>query len=318
MPDPVLAVMEEAGVRQEFGRGSLIIRLRMEPHRVPGDGLQADAADGRTVRAEILAQQAFIQADALEYPGAPIGADGGNAHLGHDLQQALLHRLDIIGARRGIVQLHLAAVCQARDNCEGKIWVDGGGAVAEQQRGMHRLTNLPALDDQRRLDPLASGNQVMVHGADSQQRRDGRMGLVHVAIRQNDVVHPVIDAFLRLAAEVGQGPAQVGRRRGGTFRAFEQDRQLDGVEALVTDVAEQVELRVGQDRMRQAHHLAVVLIRRQDARADPSDILEEGHHHLLADGVDGRVGHLGELLAEIVEERLRTFCQNSQRRVISH
>ena len=70
--------------------------------------------------------------------------------------------------------------------------------------------------------------------------------------------------------------------------------------------------------MRQAHHLAVVLIRRQDARADPSDILEEGHHHLLADGVDGRVGHLGELLAEIVEERLRTFCQNSQRRVISH
>ena len=144
------------------------------------------------------------------------------------------------------------------------------------------------------------------------------MGLVHVAVRQDDVVHPVIDTFLRLAAEVGQGPAQVGRRRPGIRRAFEEHRQLDGVEALVTDVAEQVELRIGQDRMRQAHHLAVVLVRRQDARAHASDILEQGHHHLLADGVDGRVGHLGELLAEIVEERLRTFCQNSQRRVISH
>ena len=103
MSDPVLAVMEEAGVRQEFGRGSLIICLRMEPHRVPGDGLQADAAYARAVRAEILAEQSFIQADALEDPGAPVGADGGNAHLGHDLQQALLPpcvRLEMIAKER--------------------------------------------------------------------------------------------------------------------------------------------------------------------------------------------------------------------------
>ena len=60
-------------------------------------------------------------------------------------------------------------MCQARDDREGQIGVDGGGAVAEQQRGVHRLADFPALDDQRRLDTLASGNQVMVHGTDSQQ-----------------------------------------------------------------------------------------------------------------------------------------------------
>ena len=62
--------------------------------------------------------------------------------------------------------------------------------------------------------------------------------------------------------------------------------------------------------MRQAHHLAVCLIGREDACAHTSDILSERHHEFLADGVDGGVGHLCKLLAEVVEEDLRFVAQH--------
>ena len=70
--------------------------------------------------------------------------------------------------------------------------------------------------------------------------------------------------------------------------------------------------------MRQAHHLAVRLVGIQDTRAYSSDVLRQTHHQLLANRVDGGVRHLGELLTEVVEERLRPVAQHGQRRVVTH
>ncbi len=39
---------------------------------------------------------------------------------------------------------------------------------------------------------------------------------------------------------------------------------------------------------------------------------------LLADGVDGRVGDLGEELVEVVEEVARLLGEHRQRRVVAH
>ena len=183
---------------------------------------------------------------------------------------------------------------------------------------MHRLANLAAFHNQGRLHAFAGGNQVMMHGAHGQQGRDGRVGFVHVAVGQDNVVHPVVHTLFGLLEEALQGPAQVGGGIGGAGGAFEEHGQLNRVEALVADVAQQVQLRIGQDGMRQAHHLAVVFVRGQDTRSHASDIFEQRHDHLLADGVDGRVGHLCELLAEVVEETLRTLGQHGQRGIVTH
>src|SRR5690606_42012530 len=45
------------------------------------------------------------------------------------------------------------------------------------------------------------------------------------------------------------------------------------------------------------------------------DERHQRHHHLFADGVDGRVGYLGEQLAEVAVERLGAVRQYGQGRV---
>ena len=83
-------------------------------------------------------------------------------------------------------------------------------------------------------------------------------------------------------------------------------------------MAEYVELVVRQNGLGESHHLAMVFVRSEDVHSDGSDILREGHHQIFAYGVDGRIRHLCELLAEIVEKQLRPLGQCSQLRVISH
>ena len=64
--------------------------------------------------------------------------------------------------------------------------------------------------------------------------------------------------------------------------------------------------------------MAVALIRRKDARTYATDIFGETHYKFLTYRVDGRIGDLCELLAEIVEEDLWLVGNNSQRSVITH
>ncbi len=75
---------------------------------------------------------------------------------------------------------------------------------------------------------------------------------------------------------------------------------------------------VGQYGLRQSHHLAVRRVGCQDVRAHGADIFRERHHQFLADGVDGGVGDLGELLAEVIEKDLRAVTDDGQRRVVAH
>ena len=49
-----------------------------------------------------------------------------------------------------------------------------------------------------------------------------------------------------------------------------------------------------------------------------ADIAFHRHHHLFPDGIDGRVGHLGEELLEVVVEQRRLVGENRQRRIRAH
>ena len=140
------------------------------------------------------------------------------------------------------------------------------------------------------------------------------MGGIHATVGEDDIVHPVVHRRFGFSAQVVQGFLQGGFSAG----CLKCDRELHGVEAFIPDVAEDVQLRVGQHGMGQAHHLAVRLAGLQDVHAHGPDIFGERHDQFLADGVDGRVRHLGELLPEVVEQQLRLVRQHGQRRVVSH
>ncbi len=144
------------------------------------------------------------------------------------------------------------------------------------------------------------------------------MLVVDVAVREDDIVVSVVNTLLGVVAEAVDGLMETFAAHGRISGSLEGHAELAGVEAFIADVAKNVELSVGQNRVGQTHHLAVGLIRVENTCADASDILGQTHHEVLTDGVDGRVGDLGELLAEVVEEDLRLGREHGQRCVVAH
>src|SRR3546814_14416570 len=64
--------------------------------RLACDLLDTDALDGSRRAGEIAADEVGREPDRVEDLGAAIGLVGGDAHLGHHLQQPLVDRLDEI------------------------------------------------------------------------------------------------------------------------------------------------------------------------------------------------------------------------------
>ena len=103
-----------------------------------------------------------------------------------------------------------------------------------------------------------------------------------------------------------------------TLLDVEQHGEFLCFETLIADVAENVQLRVRQHGLGKAHHLAVRSVGCQDVCAHRTDILRQAHHQFLTNRVNGGVGHLCELLTEVVEENLRTVADDCQWRVVTH
>ena len=112
------------------------------------------------------------------------------------------------------------------------VWAQGAGAIAQQQGGVHHLANLTALNNQGCLHTLTHADQIMVNSADGQQRWDGCMLLVEVAVAQDNVVNTLIYTGFSLMTQVVECLTK-------SFLALcylKENRQLLGVEALVADV----------------------------------------------------------------------------------
>ena len=144
----------------------------LEPYLVPRNLLQPDAAYRAHLRPEVSLQQALAQSDALEYLRPAIRADGRDTHLRHDLEQSLLHGLDIVGLRRGIVLLYLMPLHQVVENGKCHVGTECRSTIAQQQRGMHGLADFSTLHNQGRLHALAHRNQIVMDGRDGEQRWD--------------------------------------------------------------------------------------------------------------------------------------------------
>lgn len=90
-PLVLAADVQEAVCRGDAGDG---VRLGVAGGDLLGDDVETGAADlgGRAV--EVRGDEGLVEADGLEDLGAAVGGDGGDAHLGHDLEDALAERVD--------------------------------------------------------------------------------------------------------------------------------------------------------------------------------------------------------------------------------
>ena len=311
----VLAVGELPDVGQQTALFFVGNKACIVEHRVVAGYLfQPYAANGGSRRPEIALQQLRTHAHGFKYLCPSIGTDGADAHLAHNLIKPLAYGFDVVLLSCLIVHLHIASLHQVVQYGESHIGVDGARAVSQQQGGMHHLAYLATLHHESGLHALLHGDEMMVHGTDGKQRRDGSMFGINVAVGEDDVVHPLADRRLGLPAQSGQSFLKALL----SLADREQRGKLHRLETLITDVAKDVKLRIVQDRMREAHHLAMALVRQQDVAAHGTDVFRERHHQLLADGVDRRIGHLGKLLTEVVEQQLGLIRQHGQRRIIAH
>ena len=84
------------------------------------------------------------------------------------------------------------------NHSKGHIRTDGAGTIAKQQGGMHHFTDFAALYNQRCLHTFLYRNQVMVNGTHCDERWDGRMTLVDVAVSKYDIVDSAVNTLLCL------------------------------------------------------------------------------------------------------------------------
>ena len=176
----LLAAEAEGVVAADFERVVQDRRIAegvaMAPDRLGGDLGAAGALDGGGGAGEIAGDEVALQADRVEDLGAAIGLVGRDAHLGHDLEQALVDRLDVAVDDLVGVDVLGQVARHGGERLEGEIGVDRLGAVAGQHAEVMHLARVAGLDDQADRGPEAPADQVMVHAGGRQQRRESARG----------------------------------------------------------------------------------------------------------------------------------------------
>ena len=155
------------------------------------------------VPAEAALDDASVEAEALEDLAAAIAGDGRDAHLGHDLEQALVGGLEIVvlgGVGVGIVLVRRAEGARA---AQRQPRADRAGAVADQRGQVVHVPRVAGLDDQVHVacaDQLASRRWWTAPSASS--IGIGAARRVHVSIRQDQDLRAVARGRLGAGAHV--------------------------------------------------------------------------------------------------------------------
>ena len=156
-----------------------------------------------------------------------------------------------------------------------------------------------------------------MHGAGREQRGDRHAVGAGGAVGQDDDVLAGANGLLGARQSLSSAlPMPAGAVIGAIG-----DVERDGAELIVGDVADAadaLQVLVGEDRMRRLEPLLLrgaFEVEQVRPRADKG---HERHDQLLADRVDRRVGHLGEVLLEISVQQLRLVGQRRNRRVGAH
>ena len=277
-------------------------RLPVQAYRLLGHFEQADALDVGRGAGEILVDQLARQADRLEYLRAGVGHVGGDAHLGHDFQQALADGLDEIPDRLAAVDARGQTGPHVEQGLEREIGMDRFRAVTGKQREMMHLARRAGFDDQARAGAQALAHQVLVNRRQRQQRRNRDVVAVDAAVGDDDDAVAGAHRVLGLGAQARQ--ARLDRLVAPGHRIG--DVELEGLElalGVAVDVADLVHLVEIQHRLADLEaDRRIDLVDAEQIRLR-SDEAHQAHHQILADRIDRRVGHLREQLLEVVVQR---------------
>ena len=250
------------------------------------------------------------EAHRFKQLGAAVAGHRADAHLGHHLVEPLVDAVAVV--EHGLAQAHLehALFYLLGERLVGEVGVDGGGAKAQQHREVVRVTHAGGLHQDVGVAAQVVVHQGTLHRPHRHGGRDGQGVGTDVPIREDQQHGTGLGGSLGLFTD-----AQDGR-----FQAlFGLEVEADHLMAIVLPFQCQqlVEVGVEQDRRLEQHPVGVAegLVEHVLLAADTGG---QRHDVVFPQRIDGRVGDLGEHLAEVVIQSALAGGEHRHRGVIPH
>ncbi len=302
VPLAALAVLEVAGV--------LELRLVRAGSVEPLEGFPLEAVETRAAErggraAEVLAAERAVEADGVEQAGAAVARHVGDAHLGHDLQDALLERREkapLRLVRRRPVATDAVVRSELCDRLEREPWADRVCAVAEKACDRVRVARLVRLHEERAARAEARLDQPRVHGREGEDRRHRGTLASCVPVGETEQLGACGDRGFREDDDPVEGSPEPLLTRERRIEPKGRGRLEAGrVEEEPGEYCEPRRWAVGAERV--------------DARAEQR---RDGHDEALAEVVDRGIRHLREALSEVGRKRACAPGERRDRRVVAH
>ena len=259
---------------------------------------------------EIGVHQRSIKANGLKQLRALISLQRGYAHLGRDLQHADGQRFIVVcdGLFGRFINLSIPA--QLRNALMRQIGIDRARTIADQHSHLVDVTGFAALQNYGNGCSLFLSHQMLLQSRHSQQRRNGQMFTAKSSVGQYDDVHAVY-------ASLVTGGKQMIKRRLKALPPRIKHAQRGHAKHRMLNAANAIQLFRRQDGRGQLDDHAVFRagIQKIAVIADVDRLIG---FHLLADGVDGRIGDLRKPLLKVGKQRRMRLRQCGYRLVCSH
>ena len=179
---------------------------------------------------------------------------------------------------------------------------------------MVHLARLARFDNEPDLGAALAAYEVMVEPGRGEQRGDGRVLSVDVAVGEDEDSGAVLDHLVRAAEELVEGRFHAGGTGGGGH-----DHRQDGrAEAAAVECAQPRQIGVREERRGQADHAVAAVEPFAEEVPLGANERVDGGHDLLADRIEGRVRDLREELLEVVVKWLRALGEDGEGRVRPH
>ena len=308
------APLGDARARELSRGGALLLSLRLVVALV---ALALDVSDAETAHAthgtgEVSVNESLVKAHDLENLGGVVTLDRGDAHLAHDGDDATRHSLVVVRDALLGGDADGPASGEVTDAVVGHVRVDSRGGVPDERRVVVRGDGVSALHDEVGAHTDAGMDEVVVHRAHREERRDGDLA-VGGAVGEDHHVRPGAHGLLDARVKLLEGDLERVLAAVATVRHREALRP----EALSVETGDAVELVLGEDGVLEADETAVGA-RVLEHVAVVADIEDRRGDEALAQGVDRRVRDLGEELVEVVEERPGATREHRERHVGAH
>ena len=308
-----LAGLVEAADRQ---RGDLLVEgARMQARHFGRDTREADAGNAARHAREDVGHHRARQPHRLEQIGTTIGRNHRDTHFGNDLEEAGAHRVEValhhLAKREFAEQPARVAI---REAVLRQIGVDGCGADADEHSEIMRIETLRRAHIDRGVGAQAPADEMAVNGGRGDDYRHRGQIAADAFIGQDQVIVALAHGVFGFGANPLDRFAQRAFMRNPVAQ---REDAVDFVEAPLEMLFHALE-HAGRNRRTFEHEDIRLILVLGEHVAEIAEARFQAHDAFFAQRIDRRIGHLAEILPEIMRQRAIAIGQHGERRVVAH